>query len=281
MIDQLSLDDRTVVVVGGGGGGIGSAIALACADAGATVVVASVVADDVEHSTAAIEAAGGEAHGRVVDVTDEGAVNELFAWVDDSLGPVHGLVNVVGGTRLDDWNPTEHSPLADFDVVIARNLRYCVATSSAAARSMIEHGVAGSIVNLSSASVVSAAYHAAYGAAKAGVEALTRTMAVEWGRHGIRANTLALGTIETPRAGTTDDDDELAEFAVPLRRRGRPTDVAGPTVFLLSDLAGYISGQTIGVDGAITAKLAIHGENGLPIFYSDPVALARLGAEFS
>ena len=277
MLDRLRLDDRTVVVIGGGGGGIGTEVALACAEAGAIVVTASIVAADVDETAAAIDAAGGRCIPRVLDVTDEEAVAGLFDEVARSAGPVTGLVNVVGGTRVDDWSPTEQQPLDAFDIVISRNLRYVLATCSAAARSMIDGGVGGSIVNLSSASVVSAAYHAAYGAAKAGVEALTRTMAVEWGQHGIRANTLALGTITTPRAGISDHDDELAERAVPLRRRGRPDEIAGPVVFLLAELSSYVTGQTIGIDGGITAKLGIHGENGLPIFVSNPASLSRLG----
>ena len=252
-------------------------MALACAEAGGTVVALSVVASDVEDTVAAIAAAGGRAAGHVVDVTDAVAVAGVFSEIDAAQGAVHGLVNVVGGTRTDDWNPTERLPLDSFDQVIARNLRYVAATCGAAAGSMIAHGTAGSIVNLSSASAVSAAFHGAYGAAKAGVEALTRTMAVEWGRHGIRANALALGTIATPRAGSTGADDDLARRSIPLQRRGRPDEVAAAAVFLLSDLASYISGQTIGVDGAATAKLAIHGDDGMPVFVSNPAFLARLG----
>ena len=279
MLERMSLDGRTVVVVGGGGGGIGSEVARACADAGSTVVALSVVAADVEATVEAIAATGGRVVGQVVDVTDAAAVEAVFAEIEATQGAVDGLVNVVGGTGTDDWNPTERLPLDSFDQVIARNLRYVTTTCGAAAASMIAHRRAGSIVNLSSASVVSAGFHAAYGAAKAGVEALTRTMAVEWGRHGIRANALALGTIATPKSGSSSADDDLARQAIPLQRRGRPDDVAGAVVFLLSDLASYISGQTIGVDGAATAKLAIHGDDGMPIFVSDPTWLARLARD--
>jgi NAD(P)-dependent dehydrogenase (short-subunit alcohol dehydrogenase family) len=110
-------------------------------------------------------------------------------------------------------------------------------------------------------------YHAPYGAAKAALRQLAQTLAVEWGRYGIRCNAIAPGTIATPRAKTTDDP-ERDRRAIPLARRGRADEIAAAALFLLSDLASYVNAQTLVVDGGATAMLAHIDADGVPIFMS-------------
>ena len=130
------------------------------------------------------------------------------------------------------------------------------------------------MVNISSIASKGQPLLAGYGAAKAGLDSLTRTMAMEWGRHGIRVNNVAPGTVNTPRSGrpVDDPDDPLAE-AITLGRRGRPTDIADACVFLLSNLASYITGQTLDVDGG-PSRRALDARD-LPVFVTNPAIRAR------
>lgn len=132
------------------------------------------------------------------------------------------------------------------------------------------------MVNVSSvSSLASQPFLAAYGAAKAGLNSLTRTMAVEWGGHGIRVNAVAPGTITTPRAGDHESLD-AAKRAIPLGRRGHPAEIAAAAVFLLSPQASYITGQVLSVDGGMSVKLAMLGDDNAPVFVTDPEVRARM-----
>src|SRR5205823_6478672 len=131
---------------------------------------------------------------------------------------------------------------------------------------------------LASIAAVSALpFGAAYAAAKAGLLALTRTQAVEWGPHGVRVNAIAAGTVRTPKnAGYTGDDDPRDDASVPLRRRGVPDDVAGAALFLVSDLASFVTGHTLVVDGGASVRPAFLDDDDLPVFVRDATLRARL-----
>ena len=128
------------------------------------------------------------------------------------------------------------------------------------------------MVNISSIATRAVPLLTGYGAAKAGLEAMSRTMAAEWGQYGIRVNSVAPGTVKTPRAGQDDLND--AATKIPLKRRAEPKDIADATLFLLSDKAGYITGQTLVVDGG--ASLGSAGDS-LPEFVTNP----KIRAQFS
>ena len=182
-----------------------------------------------------------------------------------SNGSIHYLVNVVGGAEVSDWSRAKDYELEMFDRIMTRNLRYALISCQRVASSLISGSTAGSIVNISSIATRAVPLLAGYGAAKAGLEAMSRTMAAESGQYKIRVNAVAPGTVKTPRAGQDDMNDAAAK--IPLQRRAEPQDIADATLFLLSDKSSYITGQTLTVDGGATLGSA--GDN-LPEFVTNP-----------
>ncbi|MEV6815652.1 SDR family NAD(P)-dependent oxidoreductase [Micromonospora sp. NPDC051296] len=238
-------------VVTGGTAGIGLAIAGALADFGADVCVWG---RDESRVRAAVERLGGRPgrpSGRVVDVTDESAV---AAGMDDAADRLGGLEIVVvnagiGGTaaRLVD------STTADYRRVMAVNLDGAYWTVREAARVMVATGRVGSIIAISSlAAVEGAGHNQPYGAAKAGLLALANGAAVELARHGVRVNTILPGWIATDMSQPQQESTAFNERVisrVPLRRWGRPEDLAGAAVYLASDASRYTTGTELVVDG--------------------------------
>ena len=273
-VDRLRLDGRCVIVAGAGGGGIGTRTVHAMLEAGATVI-------GVDHDESALAAVTSEFSGQPLigvkaDVTTDEGIASIVATAQREGGRIDGLVNVIGGTGTVGWAPTVDYTREQWRRVMTINIDYVLFLSQAVAKVMIDGG-GGSIVNVASTSgLTGAPYHAAYGASKAGVVELTRTMAVEWGRHGIRANVIAPGTINTPRANPVPPD-RRDRVAIPLHRRGEPFELASVALFLISDLSSYVSGQLIPVDGGMSWKWAHLGEDNEPIFVNSDEMRARMG----
>ena len=237
-----------VVVVTGAAGGIGEAYAHAVAGAGARVVVADLDAPGAERVAAALRAAGGEATAVAVDIASVESAQAMAEAARAAYGGIDGLVNnaaLFAGIR--------HQPLlsGDFDYyrrVVDVNMHGVLRCVRACYASMRERG-GGSIVNQSSTAAWMPG--GAYGLAKLGVNELTRDLAVELGPLGIRINAIAPGPIDTPalRGGVPAAviDGIVARMALP--RRGRPEDLAGTCVFLLSDASAWMTGQVLTVDG--------------------------------
>jgi 3-oxoacyl-[acyl-carrier protein] reductase len=268
---ELSVGGRTVVVAGAGGGGIGTAVSAALVSVGATVLGIDVDPDALALTDRAI----GDGHVRfvpvVADVTDAAAVGRALSALD-GLPPLHGLVHVVGGMPMEDWAGVVDMPAARFAAVVELNLHSTFVTTQAVARRLVHAGPDGSIVLISSISGVQAMpFGAPYAAAKAGILAFVRTAALELGPHGVRVNAVAPGTI---RAGSRDSPEE--QRAIPLRRRGVPDDVAGAVLYLLSDVAGFVTGHTLVVDGGSSARPSFLGDDDLPVFVHDAQLRARL-----
>ncbi len=243
-------------LVTGGGGGIGSAVARGLAEAGAAVTVADIDASRSAAVAAEISAAGGCAIGLTADVSRVEGVRELFAELDRSGGPPLGVVvNVAGVIRYASLLDQQEQ---EFDDIVNVNLKGTFFCLQEAARRMVARG-GGSVINMAStaAFVAGRVPAPAYGMSKAGIRQLTVAAAVELAPHGVRVNAVAPATIETmftQHTLTTPVQLEAAQARVPLGRIGQPADVVGAVLFLASDAASYITGQTIVIDGGILGR---------------------------
>jgi 3-oxoacyl-[acyl-carrier protein] reductase len=241
-------------VVTGGGRGLGRGIARALARCGADVVVAGRTGSSLAETVAELRGLGVRAVPVVADITDRAALDRLVDTAVNELGRLDCWVNNAGSADAQDVGPLMTLTEQGWDNVVNLNLKWTFFAAQAAARAMAEHG--GSIVNLSSRSGSQPnPMTGQYGAAKAGLENLTATMAVEWGHLGIRVNAVAPGVIPTEESlapgGTLSRPSRIARqvASVPLRRLGTADDVGALCAFLASDEAAWISGEVIQLTG--------------------------------
>ncbi len=279
---DLELVNRVTLVVGGGGGGIGSSVCRRLAEAGSGIVALSLVAEDLAETAAEVAGLGCYVSTHQVDVADVGALRAAIADAAVALAAhdgrvIDGVVNVVGGATPPHWHRLLDYPQDSLDHLIDTNLRYALVSCQEVAKGLVAAGRRGSMVNISSIASRGQPLLSGYGAAKAGLDSLCRSMASEWGRFGIRVNNVAPGTINTPRSGRDADAVDPAAAAIPLGRRGHPDDIANAAVFLLSDLASYISGQTIDVDGGPSRGGL--DDSDLPVFVTNPAIRQRFEDE--
>jgi 2-hydroxycyclohexanecarboxyl-CoA dehydrogenase len=237
-------------IVTGSANGIGRAIAERFAAEGANVLVADIDGTAAQTAVDAITAAGGSAQASGTDVASAVDVEAMFARAADAFGPVDVLVCNAALTATE-----RHFLEADDDwwqQIIAVNLSGVFNCCRVAARLMAARG-SGAIINMSSGGGSRAHRgNAAYDAAKGGIEAFTRALALDLGPYGVRVNSLAPGSIDTKGM----DPAVKAERGetVPLRRMGEPADLAGPALFLASDDAAYVSGHLLVADGGLLAQ---------------------------
>ena len=244
---------QKVAIVTGAARGIGAATALRLASDGLAVAVLDLEESSTEETVKAITAGGGRAIGVGADVADADQGAAAVARVAAELGAPTVLVNNAGVIRD---NMLFKMSEDDWDTVIAVHLRGAFLCSRAAQSHMVAQRY-GKIINLSSISALGNRGQANYSAAKAGIQGLTRTLAIELGPFGINVNAVAPGFIATAMTDATarrmgvepEQFREAVAAMVPLRRIGMPTDIAGVVSFLVSEDASYITGQTLYVDG--------------------------------
>ena len=246
----LRQDGRGIVIMGGGQG-IGRQASHAFAQMGARVVIVDL---EAERADAVVGEIGPRATPWVGDVTDRGEVERLASDARDILGgPVHGVVDIVGMAQYSTIiETTDELWEWEHDIV----LRHAWLAMQAFGRSMAADG-GGSMAFVASVSgIAGAPMHAAYGAFKAGLMALVRSAAVEMGPSGVRVNAVAPGVVWTPRVSELAGEEGRVrnEAHTPLGRVAVPADIAAALLFLSSDLADYVSGQTLIVDGGVSAK---------------------------
>jgi NAD(P)-dependent dehydrogenase (short-subunit alcohol dehydrogenase family) len=244
------LDGQTALVTGGGTG-IGLAIATALGRLGARIVIASRSGEHLDAGRAALDAAGIEAIATPVDVRDPAQVDAMVARAIDAFGHVDILVNNAAGNfiaRAEDLSPNGWNAVIG---IVLNGSFYC---SRAVGRHLIARGSGGSIVSIlanyawtGSAGTIHSA------SAKAGVMAMTQTLAAEWGGHRIRVNAVAPGPIVSSGAAkqlwSTDAAVDQITESVPLKRWGRAEEIADAVSFLVSPHAAYVTGEVLTVDG--------------------------------
>ncbi|ABS63703.1 short-chain dehydrogenase/reductase SDR [Parvibaculum lavamentivorans DS-1] len=244
-----------VAIVTGGASGIGRAIAHAFANEGAKVVIADVEEETGEKTAAEIVEGGGEAIFRYCDVGERLDVRNLVCAAGDAFEKVDILVNNAGVvSKGSDFLTLEEE---EFDRVIRINLKGHFLVGQAVAQRMvaqIEEGHApGTIINMSSINaVVAIPAQAAYSASKGGIKQLTEAMALSLAPYGIRVNAIGPGTIQTAMAGNVNENpgaNKMLLSRTPLGRVGQPEEIASIAVFLASDGASYMTGQTVYADG--------------------------------
>jgi NAD(P)-dependent dehydrogenase (short-subunit alcohol dehydrogenase family) len=267
----LSLERRVVVVAGAAGGGIGTTVTRMVAEAGATVIAVSRSKEKLDDHIVPLVERGLPIVPVAADVATEDGVAAAIEHAQRADGDLHGLVNVAGGAAPETWMPSTRVTRSDWRDLFIHNLDTAFFMSQAVAAELKAHKRHGSIVSISSISGMNTApFHIAYGTAKAAVAAMTRTMAVELALDEIRVNAVAPGVTATPASLTyVGDDADRDRRAIAMGRRGRPEEIAGAILFLLSDLSSYITGQTLLVDGGLDLKWTHLDADNTSLFLKD------------
>ncbi len=250
---SLELTNRTAVVIGATSG-IGRAIALGLADAGADVVPTGRRSQLVKDAARDVEARGRRSLAITSDVQDADSIQTLAVAAIQKFGKVDILVNAAGRSVR---RPTLEVSDTEWDEILDTNLTGMLRACRVFGRHMIERSY-GRIINIGSLTSVVALHEvAAYGASKAGVAALTKSLAVEWAPHGVCVNAILPGVFRTAlNEGLLDGTDRGRELLVrtPMRRFGQPEEVAGAAVFLASEAASFVTGHLLAVDGGFLAS---------------------------
>ena len=249
----LDLTNRVAVVIGATSG-IGKAIALGLADAGAAVVPTGRRKNLVDEAVREVEVRGRASLAVTSDVTDTGSINALAATVMERFGRVDILVNAAGITVR---RPTVDVGDGEWNEIMNTNLTGMLRACRAFGPHMIEKRY-GRVINIGSlTSLVALLEVTAYGASKAGVAALTKSLAIEWAPYGICVNAILPGVFRTAlNEGLLDGTERGRELLLrtPMRRFGHPEELAGAAVFLASDAASFVTGHLLTVDGGFLAS---------------------------
>ena len=250
-----------VIIITGGASGMGRASALRCAALGAAVAVADLDADGAAAVARDIESSGGAASAHAVDLTVEGEVSALVAATVERFGTVHALHNNAYAVHPDAAGDILGTSLEAWDWTI----RTCLTSQFLCARAVLPHMIenkTGSIINVSSGNgIAGGTGAAAYGAAKAGTIVLTKYIATQYGKHGVRCNTIVPGwTVGTGWTGEDFTDAQRTFFDraledVCMPRLALPEDIAPVVAFLASDAAEYVQAATIEVNGGLLAHM--------------------------
>jgi NAD(P)-dependent dehydrogenase (short-subunit alcohol dehydrogenase family) len=237
------------ILVTGGSSGFGRHFAQFLAANGARVTLAARRAEALKSAVADIKDAGGKAQGVVLDVTMADKIDVALAEAEAAFGPIHGVINNAGVTAT---KPALQQDERSWDSVIDTNLKGVWLVAQAAAKRMVENKVKGAIVNIASILGMRVAGGVApYAVSKAGVIQMTKALALEWARYGIRVNALAPGyfVTELNEDFFQSEAGQALVKRVPQRRLGQLAELDGPLLLLLSDAGSFMTGSVVTVDG--------------------------------
>ena len=246
--------DGKIALVTGASRGLGRHFALALAGAGADVVITSRTTASLDDTAKAIAALGRRVLPLALDVRDHAAIQSAVAAAHAHFGRIDILINNAG---CNIRKPALDVTLEDWNTILDTNLRGIFFVAQAVARHMVAAG-RGRIVNIGSATCVSGcAGLGPYGASRGGVMQLTMSLAADWGPSGVTVNCLAPGWFKTAQNAVLYENADWVKYLsdkIPLRRPGAMNDLTGALIFLASDASGYVTGQTLLVDGGITVN---------------------------
>ncbi len=247
----------TVALITGAAHGIGRATAALFAEEGAKVGLLDKSAEDLKRLAQEIQNRGGRALAVCADVTRKPEIDAAVDAIRSSFGPVTVLVNNAGVTLT---KPFTETSMDEVDFLVDVNFKSVILTSQAVIPGMIESGGGSIVHDASNAGIVGRPWQPIYGATKAGVVSLTKSMALAFAKHNIRVNCICPGSIDTPMlrgalsaSGNFDENWRRTELVIPLGRIGKPADIAYATLYLASSEAAYVTGAVLPVDGGRTA----------------------------
>jgi gluconate 5-dehydrogenase len=244
-----------VILVTGGSRGIGFAMAEALAQHGATVVLNGRDAEALEAKAQALRTAGLKAEVAVFDVNDEAAGRAAMERINQTHGRLYGLINNAG---IQHRSPILEFTTKDFEHVVSTNLTSCFHLSREAIRLMAPHGNGRIINTVSMLGVQARPTVPAYIAAKEGLRALTRALAVEVGPQGILVNAIAPGYIATEMNVPLMENKEFSDWVIsktPMQRWGKPSELGGGAVYLMSEAGGFVNGHVLSIDGGMSVQV--------------------------
>ena len=269
---SLSLDGHKVIVAGAGGGGMGTAITAAIASVGGTVLAVDNNADNLSRHIEPLINSGLSVQPLLADVLTEAGIEQMLDACNSMAGDLHGLVTVIGGAPPATWGPTTTLSRQHWHQQLGLNVDSMLFPAQAVAATLQREGRPGSIVAISSINgVTTSPYNVGYGAGKAALQSVVRTMALELADTGIRVNAIAPGPVVTPTANLSQDPQRLKR-GIPMARFGDPGEIAGPALFLLSNQSTYMTGQCLLVDGGCSIKWCHLNDDNLPMFLKEDSA---------
>jgi NAD(P)-dependent dehydrogenase (short-subunit alcohol dehydrogenase family) len=249
-----------VVLITGAANGIGAATATLFAKAGAAIGLIDKDADGLAKMASTLSGAGHKVHALPGSVTEPADIKRIVDETVERFGPITVLVNNAGVTLT---RPFMDTTMADIDFLVGVNLKGLVLASQAVIPHMIEAGGGAIVHDASNAGIVGRPWQPFYGATKAGIVSLTKSMALAHARDGVRVNCICPGSIDTPMlrgalasSGNFDQNWRRTSMVIPMGRIGEADDIAFATLFLASDEAKYITGVALPVDGGRTAGVA-------------------------
>ncbi|KHK90288.1 SDR family NAD(P)-dependent oxidoreductase [Novosphingobium malaysiense] len=271
----LDLTGRTIIVAGAGGGGMGTILTRLVASAGATVIAVDNSRASLEEHVQSLRSEGLSIVPVQADIGTEQGVEEIMVRALAEPDDLFGLVTIVGGVPDAYWGAATEVTREGWQWLFAYNLDSMFFLTQAVARELRARRLPGSLVSIASISGLTATpFHIGYGAAKAAVLSVVKTMALELAADNIRVNSVAPGAIATPTAGL-GPDKERDRWAVPMARQGRAEEVASSVLYLLSDMAGYMTGQCLVVDGGVSVKWSHLDAENCPAYARDRSFLDR------
>lgn len=252
--DLFSVSDQ-VVLLSGASRGIGKGLALGFVERGAKVVVTGREETTITETAKQLAADGGNVTPLVCDVAKPEDIQRCVEDVIEQFGRIDTLVNVAG---VNIRKPAEEYTAEEYDFIVDINLRGAFLMATSAGRHMLNRG-AGSIINIDSLNSHAPLRHVApYAMSKAGMKTMTRSLAMDWGGRGVRVNGIAPGFILTPLTEKLWSRPNMLAWGqrnTPMGRLGHPSDLVGAAIFLASDAAAFMTGQTLYVDGGMVAGM--------------------------